>query len=178
MRACPSHPDRIFPSSGPACSVLHVDPACIRPTANATEAVLAAHEQELARLRQQYLAMEPMLEMIGKHVAMLKQIVDFLIESTHKDRLTSRGGNSGRLLREEKFRAAMPRDVPKVRSTFTPPAFEHGAHAGRTEPPCVSRLKRSSRWRCASGRPRTAGRSWLTAGATWTACTARRRWPA
>ena len=78
--------------------------------------MLEAHETELARLRARYQQMEPMLGMIVNHVTLLRQIVDFVAEASDKDRLTSRARRDpGRLLREEKFRNNMARDVPKVR---------------------------------------------------------------
>jgi hypothetical protein len=79
--------------------------------------VLEAHEQELARLRERSAGMADMLALVETYLLLLHQIVAFTNEATDKDRLTSRARRDpGRLLREEKFRNTMARDVPRVRA--------------------------------------------------------------
>jgi len=87
-----------------------------------TEALLEVHEAELARLQACYRELQPMLSQINTHVDMIRQIIDFKAQTNDPDRLLSRNGrrDPGRLLREEKFRNTMAKELPKARRRFPP----------------------------------------------------------
>lgn len=81
-----------------------------------TDALLSAHEMEITRLQSLLQEHEPMLAMVNKHKSLLNDKEQLAISSTDASRLMSRGGNRDptRLLREEKMRKRIQRDLPKV----------------------------------------------------------------
>ncbi|KAF8473994.1 microtubule associated protein-domain-containing protein [Kalaharituber pfeilii] len=84
-----------------------------------TDALLSIHEAEIAHLEQLVEERRPILNLIDKHQSLLNDREQLAISSTDASRLMARGGTSGardptRLLREEKMRKRLARDMPKV----------------------------------------------------------------
>jgi len=132
-----------------------------------TEALLEIHEAELARLQACYRELQPMLNQINTHVDMIRQIIDFKAQTNDPDRLLSRNGrrDPGRLLREEKFRNTMAKELPKVPSPR--PSVRRGApqpslikktSGTLVAPDARSQLEKSLKeallkWEAANGKP-------------------------
>lgn len=74
------------------------------------------HEAEIAHLEQLLEERGPILSIIDKHKSLLEDREQLAISSTDASRLTQRGGQRDptRLLREEKMRKRIAKDLPKV----------------------------------------------------------------
>ncbi|OLL23067.1 Anaphase spindle elongation protein 1 [Neolecta irregularis DAH-3] len=84
----------------------------------AAEAALIVHEDEVARLQQVYTVQRPILDLVEKYYALEKERKELEKSSQDTSRLMGRGNRDpGRLLREEKARKKISRELPKV--------FEH-----------------------------------------------------
>ncbi|KAF8421076.1 microtubule associated protein [Tirmania nivea] len=81
-----------------------------------TEALLSVHEAEIAHLEQLLEERGPILSLIDKHKSLLEDREQLAISSTDASRLTQRGGQRDptRLLREEKMRKRIAKDLPKI----------------------------------------------------------------
>ncbi|KAG9068009.1 hypothetical protein KI688_011600 [Linnemannia hyalina] len=83
-----------------------------------TEENLTAHENEVARLKQEMEEAAHILEIVARYEARLHAIEE-LEKSTHSaDRFNTRG-DPGRLLREEKERKQNARELPKLEAELT-----------------------------------------------------------
>jgi hypothetical protein len=83
-----------------------------------TEEVLTAHEEEVARLKQEREEAAHVLEIVARYEARLHAIEE-LEKSTHSaDRFNTRG-DPGRLLREEKERKQNARELPRLEAELT-----------------------------------------------------------
>ena len=84
-----------------------------------SDALLSAHEDEIARLEALKGQRAPMLQLIDKHRSLIKDRDDLAASSQDASRLLAKG-NKGekrdptRLLREEKMRKRIAKDLPKV----------------------------------------------------------------
>ncbi|KAI8327298.1 microtubule associated protein-domain-containing protein [Choanephora cucurbitarum] len=80
-----------------------------------TDAVLEAHENEICRLQLEIEDSKYILELIEKHMRLKKEIEEFEATTSDPNRLFGKGQRDpGRLLREEKFRKRISRELPKV----------------------------------------------------------------
>ncbi|KAF9218047.1 hypothetical protein BGZ59_000021 [Podila verticillata] len=79
-----------------------------------TEANLAAHESEVARLKELVQDNEPLLDTLAKYMQFLKDIREFVASSMDSQRLFK--AEPGRLLREEKFRNSCQREFPRIKN--------------------------------------------------------------
>ena len=81
-----------------------------------TEALLAVHEAEIAHLERLLEERGPILSLIERHRSLLDDREQLSISSNDASRLTARGGarDPTRLLREEKMRKRIAKDLPKV----------------------------------------------------------------
>src|SRR5947208_2206642 len=84
-----------------------------------TDALLEAHEMEISRLQTLLDQRGPLLAMIERHQTLLNDRNSLEASSQDSSRLMSRGGNSGardptRLLREEKMRKRIAKELPKL----------------------------------------------------------------
>ncbi|KAI1005793.1 hypothetical protein K3495_g2431 [Podosphaera aphanis] len=86
-----------------------------------SDALLEAHEQEISRLESLKEQRAPILGLIAKHQALVKDRDDLQASSQDASRLLGRGQKGEkrdptRLLREEKMRKRIAKDLPKVAS--------------------------------------------------------------
>ncbi|KAK5136944.1 hypothetical protein LTR08_001451 [Meristemomyces frigidus] len=84
-----------------------------------TDALLSAHEQEIARLETLKEQRAPILTVIDRHRSLIKERADLAQSSQDASRLMSKGlkgekRDPGKLLREEKMRKRITKDLPKV----------------------------------------------------------------
>ncbi|KAF9115005.1 hypothetical protein BGX27_009224 [Mortierella sp. AM989] len=96
---------------------------------NFTDENLAAHEAEVARLRQEAKENEHILIAIEQYRRMLDDIREFEITSMDAQRLFHR--DPGRLLREEKFRKQIAREFPKIEKELEDALYEWQQENGR-----------------------------------------------
>ncbi|KAI1321178.1 hypothetical protein EDD11_007744 [Mortierella claussenii] len=94
-----------------------------------TDENLAAHEIEVARLKQEVEENAHILSAIEQYRKMLDDIREFEISSMDAQRLFHR--DPGRLLREEKFRKRMAREFPKVETELEDALYEWQQTKGR-----------------------------------------------
>ncbi|RCH80537.1 hypothetical protein CU098_005793 [Rhizopus stolonifer] len=80
-----------------------------------SDAILEAHENEISRLQLETEDSKYILELIEKHMRLKKEIQEFEAITRDPNRLFGKGQRDpGRLLREEKFRKRISRELPKV----------------------------------------------------------------
>lgn len=84
-----------------------------------SDALLEAHEREIARLEALKEQRAPILSLIEKHKALIKDRDDLVASSQDASRLMLRGQKGekrdpGKLLREEKMRKRVAKELPKV----------------------------------------------------------------
>jgi Ase1/PRC1/MAP65 family protein len=83
-----------------------------------TDALLTAHEMEIRRLQIVYDERAPMIAMIDKHRSLISDREQLAILASDSSRLVTRGGSGNRdptrLLREEKMRKRVQKELPKV----------------------------------------------------------------
>ncbi|KAK4546327.1 hypothetical protein LTR36_002004 [Oleoguttula mirabilis] len=86
-----------------------------------TDALLSAHEHEIARLEALKEQRAPILAVIDRHRSLIKEREDLETSSQDASRLMAKGQKGekrdpGKLLREEKMRKRITKDLPKVES--------------------------------------------------------------
>lgn len=84
-----------------------------------SDALLEAHEREIARLETLKVQRAPILDLIAKHKALVKDRDELVAASQDASRLMLRGQKGekrdpGKLLREEKMRKRIAKELPKV----------------------------------------------------------------
>ncbi|KAL7789772.1 microtubule associated domain-containing protein [Trichoderma ceciliae] len=84
-----------------------------------SDALLEAHEREVARLEALREQRAPTLDLVDKHKALIKDRDEFIASSQDASRLMLRGQRGekrdpGKLLREEKMRKRIAKELPKV----------------------------------------------------------------
>ena len=84
-----------------------------------SDALLSAHESEIARLEALKEQRAPTLELVGKHRSLIKDREDLAASSQDGSRLLAKGTKGEkrdptRLLREEKMRKRIAKDLPKI----------------------------------------------------------------
>jgi len=83
-----------------------------------TDALLASHEMEIRRLQLLLEERAPIISMIDKHRSLVNDREQLAILASDSSRLVSRGGSGNRdptrLLREEKMRKRIAKELPKV----------------------------------------------------------------
>lgn len=78
--------------------------------------ILMVYEEEISRLRLELEDSKYIIERIQKYMQLKKEIEEFQDSTKDPNRLFGKGQRDpGRLLREEKFRKRMDRELPKVR---------------------------------------------------------------
>lgn len=84
-----------------------------------TDEVLEAHENEISRLRLEVEDSKYILDRIDKYMQLKEEIEEFEASTRDPNRLFGKGQRDpGRLLREEKFRKRVDRELPKVTHVF------------------------------------------------------------
>lgn len=84
-----------------------------------TDEVLEAHENEISRLRLEVEDSKYILDRIDKYMQLKEEIEEFEASTRDPNRLFGKGQRDpGRLLREEKFRKRVDRELPKVIHVF------------------------------------------------------------
>lgn len=95
--------------------ILHFSPAYSDAV---SDALLAAHETEIQRLRNLLDERGPIISLIDKHRSLIDDRESLVLSANDSSRLISRGGAGGRdptrLLREEKTRKRIAKELPKV----------------------------------------------------------------
>lgn len=82
---------------------------------NITDVVLEAYENEISRLQLELEDSKYILELIEKHMKLKKEVEEFEATTSDPNRLFGKGNRDpGRLLREERFRKRISRELPKV----------------------------------------------------------------
>ncbi|KAI8372949.1 microtubule associated protein-domain-containing protein [Radiomyces spectabilis] len=77
---------------------------------------LKAHEDELARLQLLIEDRKYILEKVERHRTLMKEVEEFQATTNDPSRLLGRGNRDpGRLLREEKFRKRIAKELPKIK---------------------------------------------------------------
>jgi protein regulator of cytokinesis 1 len=83
-----------------------------------TDALLSAHEMEIVRLQSLLEERAPILNLINKHRELMNDKEQLAISSNDSSRLMARGGGMARdptrLLREEKLRKRIAKELPRV----------------------------------------------------------------
>ncbi|KAK4519234.1 translation elongation factor 2 [Mucor velutinosus] len=80
-----------------------------------TDVVLEAYENEISRLQLELEDSRYILELIEKHMRLKKEVEEFEATTSDPNRLFGKGNRDpGRLLREERFRKRISRELPKV----------------------------------------------------------------
>lgn len=83
--------------------------------AEATEELLARHEEEIKRLKEEKRTKAPLLAMVKKHREIMEEERELAAAASDQTRLTGRGPRDpGRLLREEKMRKRVQKEKPRV----------------------------------------------------------------
>jgi hypothetical protein len=101
-------------------------------TEDLTDTILEAHENEISRLSLELEDSKYILERIEKHMKLKNEIEEFEATTSDPNRLFSTKGqrDPGRLLREEKFRKRISRELPKVRKELEGSLLEYEALKG------------------------------------------------
>ncbi|KAG0347319.1 hypothetical protein BG004_007976 [Podila humilis] len=81
-------------------------------SSDTSEAILTAHEEEVSRLKDELESNTELFELTTRLVQSLHEIQEFQASSKDSNRLFK--AEPGRLLREEKFRKSMRREVPRM----------------------------------------------------------------
>jgi hypothetical protein len=82
-----------------------------------TDTILEAHETEISRLQLECEEQKYILERVEKYMRLRTEVSEFEASTKDPNRLFSSKGNQrdpGRLLREEKFRKRISRELPKT----------------------------------------------------------------
>ncbi|KAI9271793.1 microtubule associated protein-domain-containing protein [Phascolomyces articulosus] len=96
------------------------------------DTTLDQHENEIARLRQLVEDRKPILEKVDGHMKLLEEIRDFEETTNDPSRLFGKGRRDpGRLLREEKFRKRISRELPKSKDELVRALLEFEVLNGR-----------------------------------------------
>lgn len=95
-----------------------------------TDALLNAHEQEVARVGETARKMAPVVKLIREREAILSEKAAFEAKASDPNRLLNRGrGGAQRLLEEEKFRKKLTKRLPRINDVLAKAL----AHYERTE---------------------------------------------
>lgn len=93
---------------------------------------LEAHENEISRLLLEVEDSTYILERIEKHMKLKNEVEEFEATTSDPNRLFGKGQRDpGRLLREEKFRKRISRELPKVTKELEGSLLEYEAMKGR-----------------------------------------------
>ncbi|KAI8636609.1 microtubule associated protein-domain-containing protein [Parasitella parasitica] len=93
-----------------------------------TDVVLEAYENEISRLQLELEDSKYILELIEKHMKLKKEIDEFEATTSDPNRLFGKGNRDpGRLLREERFRKRISRELPKVTKELEGALLEYEA---------------------------------------------------
>lgn len=96
-----------------------------------TESVLEEHENEISRLQLETEDSKYILERIEKHMKLKNEVKEFEATTSDPNRLFGKGQRDpGRLLREEKFRKRISRELPKVIKELEGSLLEYEALKG------------------------------------------------
>lgn len=96
-----------------------------------SDTILEAHENEVSRLQLETEDSKNILELIEKHMKLKKEIEEFEATTRDPNRLFGKGQRDpGRLLREEKFRKRIARELPKVTKELEGFLLEYEAMKG------------------------------------------------
>ncbi|KAG0750452.1 hypothetical protein G6F63_003400 [Rhizopus arrhizus] len=97
-----------------------------------TDEVLEAHENEISRLRLEVEDSKYILDRIDKYMQLKEEIEEFEASTRDPNRLFGKGQRDpGRLLREEKFRKRVDRELPKLRMELEGSLLEYEALKSR-----------------------------------------------
>lgn len=100
-------------------------------TDDLTDAILEAHENEISRLQLEVEDSKYILERIEKHMKLKNEVQEFEATTRDPNRLFGKGQRDpGRLLREEKFRKRISRELPKVTKELEGSLLEYEAMKG------------------------------------------------
>ncbi|KAL1919901.1 uncharacterized protein VTP21DRAFT_1833 [Calcarisporiella thermophila] len=96
------------------------------------EESLAAHEREIERLHRMVEELKPLLTRVEKHRKLLGESHEFELASQDQSRLFQKGQrrDPGRLLREEKFRKRMAKELPKIEREVEDALAKYKAQTG------------------------------------------------
>ncbi|KAH9844592.1 cullin-associated NEDD8-dissociated protein 1, C-terminal part-like, partial [Teratosphaeria destructans] len=105
-----------------------------------TDALLSAHEHEIARLEALKAQREPILAAVEKHRSLIKEREELEQSSQDASRLLAKGAKGerrdpGKLLREEKMRKRIAKELPKVETSLRQTLEAYEEEYGR--PFCV-----------------------------------------
>ncbi|KAF2773031.1 hypothetical protein EJ03DRAFT_380287 [Teratosphaeria nubilosa] len=105
-----------------------------------TDALLSAHEHEIARLEALKAQREPILAAVEKHRSLIKEREELEQSSQDATRLLAKGAKGerrdpGKLLREEKMRKRIAKELPKVEASLRQTLEAYEEEYGR--PFCV-----------------------------------------
>jgi len=79
-----------------------------------SDELLDMHEQEIARLSEYLEALKPILSLIDQRQKILEEKKEFEATSSDPTRLLKKAGDPGRLLKEERFRKVIAKELPKL----------------------------------------------------------------
>ncbi|KAG2204114.1 hypothetical protein INT47_011597 [Mucor saturninus] len=106
-------------------------PAFVNDDSLLSDAILEAHEDEISKLQLQVEDSAYILERIQKHMKLKSEVEEFEATTRDPNRLFSKGQRDpGRLLREEKFRKRISRELPKVTKELEGSLLEYEAMKG------------------------------------------------
>ncbi|KAG5897209.1 hypothetical protein JTB14_022560 [Gonioctena quinquepunctata] len=92
-----------------------------------TEDLLELHEIELKKWKDHYEENKEMLALLNKHSKLWNKLIELEESSTGPDRYNNRGG---KLLKEEKERNALAKQIPKIEETLQEHAYKFEKHHG------------------------------------------------
>ncbi|EPB86100.1 hypothetical protein HMPREF1544_07088 [Mucor circinelloides 1006PhL] len=96
------------------------------------DVVLEAYENEISRLQLEFEDSRYILELIEKHMKLKREVEEFEATTSDPNRLFGKGNRDpGRLLREERFRKRISRELPKVVKELEGALLEYEALKGR-----------------------------------------------
>ncbi|CEJ01928.1 hypothetical protein RMCBS344292_15948 [Rhizopus microsporus] len=97
-----------------------------------TDEILEAHESEISRLRLEVEDSKYILDRIEKYMKLKQEIEEFEASTRDPNRLFGKGQRDpGRLLREEKFRKRVERELPKISKELEGSLLEYEALKNR-----------------------------------------------
>ncbi|KAI9257641.1 microtubule associated protein-domain-containing protein [Sporodiniella umbellata] len=96
------------------------------------DSLLLAHEKEVSRLQLEFEDSKYVLDRYEKYMQLKQEMEDFQATTRDPNRLFGKGQRDpGRLLREEKFRKRIDRELPKLRMELEGSLLEYEALKGR-----------------------------------------------
>ncbi|KAI8341450.1 microtubule associated protein-domain-containing protein [Chlamydoabsidia padenii] len=95
------------------------------------DTLLEAHENEIERLKHMVEDRKYILDKVERHMKLLQEVQDFKASTNDPKRLFGKGQRDpGRLLREEKFRKRMSRELPKSKRDLEGALYEFETSTG------------------------------------------------